>query len=64
MAVLGYLPKLKRDLELAFGTHFLYDFFIKMFFIPYSSNGRSFNVISFLPSQDNKQNVLLSYLVS
>ena len=33
MAVLGYLPKRKRDLGLAFGAHFLHDFPIKMFFI-------------------------------
>ena len=33
MAVLGYLPKLKRDLGLAFGAHFLHDFSIKMFLI-------------------------------
>ena len=31
MAVLGYLPKLKRDLGLAFGAHFLHDFSIKFF---------------------------------
>ena len=31
MAVLGYLPKLKRGLGLAFGAHFLHDFPIKMF---------------------------------
>ena len=29
----GYLPKLKRGLELAFGAHFLRDFPVKMFFI-------------------------------
>ena len=33
MAVLGYLPKLKGGLGLAFGAHFLHDFSIKMFFI-------------------------------
>ena len=27
MAVLGYLPKLKRGLELAFSAHFLHGFF-------------------------------------
>ena len=26
MTVLGYLPKLKRDLGLAFGAHFRHDF--------------------------------------
>ena len=33
VAVLGYLPKLKRVLELAFGVHFVLDFSIKMFFM-------------------------------
>ena len=32
MAVLGYLPKLKRSLRLAFGTHFLHDFSVQMLF--------------------------------
>ena len=31
MAVLGYLAKLKRGPGLAFGAHFLHDFYIKMF---------------------------------
>ena len=31
--VLGYLPKSKRGLELAFGAHFLHRFFIQMFLI-------------------------------
>ena len=31
MAILGYLPKLKRHLRLAFGAHFLPDFSVKMF---------------------------------
>ena len=29
MAVLGYLPKLKEGLGLAFGAHFLHDFSLK-----------------------------------
>ena len=33
MAVLGYLPKLEKGLELASGARFLYDFRIKMFLI-------------------------------
>ena len=37
MAVLIYLPKLKKYLGLAFGAHFQHDFFIKMFCI-YSIN--------------------------
>ena len=31
--ILGYLPKLKWDLGLAFGAHFRFDFPIKMFLI-------------------------------
>ena len=30
MAVLGYLPKLKRGPELTFGAHFLHGFFKQM----------------------------------
>ena len=33
MAALGYLPKLKKGLRLAFGAHLLHDFSIKMFLI-------------------------------
>ena len=33
MDVLGYLPKSRRDMGLAFDVHFLHDFSIKMFFI-------------------------------
>ena len=33
MTALGYLPKSKKGLEIAFGVHFLHDFTIKMFFI-------------------------------
>ena len=33
MAALGYLPKLKSDLGLAFGEHFRHDFSTKMFLI-------------------------------
>ena len=31
MAILGYLPKLKGGLGLAFGAHFLHDFSMEMF---------------------------------
>ena len=47
MAVLSYLAKLKRGLSLAFGVHFLHDFFVKMFLIQFSINGQSFNVTPF-----------------
>ena len=43
MAVLGYLGKLKMDLELAFGAHFLHDFSVKMLLIQFSINGQSFS---------------------
>ena len=33
MAILGYLPKLKSSLELAFGAYFLHDFFIQILLI-------------------------------
>ena len=33
MAVLSYLPKLKKESGLASGTHFMHDFSIKMFLI-------------------------------
>ena len=59
MAVLGYLPKLKTGLALAFDTHFLHDFCIKMFFF----NTLSMDKVSIsyrFPSQDIKQNVLKS----
>ena len=60
MAVLAYLVKLKKGLGLAFGAHFLHDFPIKMLLISHSNNGQSFKVIPFFPSQDIKQNLLLS----
>ena len=61
MAVLGYLIKSKRGLELTFGARFLHGFLMLMLVIfscKYSINWQSFNVISFI--QDIKQNVLLS----
>ena len=33
MDVFGHLPKLKNDLGLAFGAHFLHDFSIEKFLI-------------------------------
>ena len=55
MAVLDHLPKLKRELGLAIGVHFLRDFSIKIFHIEYSIYGQSSNAITFFPSQDIKQ---------
>ena len=40
MAVLGYLPKLLRGLELPFAAHFLHDFSLKIFFIDTPSMGK------------------------
>ena len=50
MAVLVYLPKLKKDLGLAFGSYFQH-----CFSIPYL-----FQCHTFFPSQTVKQNMLLS----
>ena len=58
MAVLGYLPKLKRGLRLAFGAHFLHDFSLQMFL--FNTLWKKFQCRTFFPSQDIKQNVLLS----
>ena len=65
MAVLGYLPKLKRGLGLVFGAHFLHDFSIKVFSYLILYQWAKFQCHIFFPSQDIKQNVLLnSYLDS
>ena len=61
MAVLGYLPKLKRSLGVAFHVHFLHDFSPKKCFL---FDTLSMDKVSkchiFFPSQDIKQNMLLS----
>ena len=58
MAVLGYLPNLKRGPGLAFGAHFQYYFRIKMFLNTLSID--KVQCYIFFPSEDIKQNVLLS----
>ena len=59
MAVLGYLPKLKGGLGLAFGAHFLHDFHKNVFcLILYQQT--KFHCHTSFPSQGIKQNVLLS----
>ena len=60
MTVLGYLAKLKRGLGLAFGAHFLHDFFHRN--VPYliSYQWTKFQCRTLFFSQDIKQNVLLS----
>ena len=58
MAILGYLPNLKRGLGLAFGAHFWYCFSIKMFLNTQSIDKVQCYIL--FPSQDIKQNVLLS----
>ena len=59
MIVLGYLPKLKRGLGLAFPAHFLHHFSIKIHYLILHLWTR-FQYHTFFPSQDIKQNVLLS----
>ena len=57
---MGCLPQLKRGLGLAFGAHCLHDFSIKSF--PYLTLYQStkFQCHIFFPSQDIRQNMLLS----
>ena len=47
MVVLGYLPKLKRDLGVAFGAHFWHDFPEKCSLFNTLTNRQSFNAIPF-----------------
>ena len=60
MAVLDYLAKVKMGLGLAFGAHFLHGFFHKN--VPYLIlyQWTKFQCHTLFPSQDIKQNVLLS----
>ena len=60
MAVLGYLLKLKRDLELALTSIFFACYFHKN--VPYLIlyQFTKFQCHDFFPSQDIKQNLLLS----
>ena len=60
MAVLGYLPKLNRGLGLVFGAHLLHNFSIKMFLFLILYQWTKFQCHTFFPSQDIKQNALLS----
>ena len=64
MAVLGYLAKLKRGHGLVFSAHFLHDFFQKDVPCLILYQWAKFQYHIFFPSQDIKQNVLLSYLDS
>ena len=59
MAVLGYLSKLRMGLGLAFGAHFLHDFSINLLYL-ILHQWTKFQCHTFFPSQDIKQNVLLS----
>ena len=54
MAVLGYLLKLKRGLGLAFGTHFLHDFSIKMLFNTLSMDKVSMSYFFSFPGYQTK----------
>ena len=58
MAVLGYLPKLKRGLRIAFDAHFQHNYSRKMFLNTLSID--KVQCYIFFPSQDFKRNVLLS----
>ena len=62
MAVSSYLPKSNRDMGIAFGVHFRHDFWTKTFLITYLMlyQWEKFQCYTFFPSQDIKQNVLLS----
>ena len=53
MAVFSYSSKLKRGLGLAFGSHFLHDFTIIL-------SIEEITMSYLFPSQDIKQNVILS----
>ena len=65
MAVLGYLPKLKRSLGLASDAHFLHDFPKKNVSCVIFCQWIKFQYHTFFSSPDIKQNVLLSsYLYS
>ena len=59
VAILVYLPKLKRGLGLAFGVHFLHDFSIKNipYLIFYQLTKFQWHTFLF---QDIMQNILLS----
>ena len=56
MSLLGYLPNLKRRLGLAFGAHF----FHKNVSYVVLHQLAKFKCQAYFPSQDMKQNVLLS----
>ena len=63
MAVLGYIPKLKSGLALAFGVPFLHDFSIKNVFYYILYQLTKFQCNIFFPSKDIKQNAIkYSYL--
>ena len=58
MAALGHFLKLKRDLGLAFGAHFLHVFPIKMFLVILYQYTK-FKCHTFFPSQDIKQRYVI-----
>ena len=55
MAILGYLPKLKRSQGVSFGAHFLHGFSYVILYL-----WITFQCHTFCSSQDIKQNVLLN----
>ena len=60
MAVLGYLAKLERGLRLAFGAHFLHDFYLKMFLNFLSMDKVS---LSHLVSFSRNQTYIIKFLL-
>ena len=60
MTFLSYLLKLKRGLGLAFGAHFLHNFFNKSVSYLIVYKWTKFQCHNLFLSQDIKQNVLLS----
>ena len=60
MPVLSYLPNLLRGMRLAFAAYFLHDFSSKSIFYLILHLWTRFQCHTFIPSQDIKQNVLLS----
>ena len=61
MDVLGYLSELKSSLGVTFSAHFLHNFSVKMFSYLILYQLIKFECYTLFPSQDTKQNVLLSF---
>ena len=64
MTVLGYSPKLKRGMGLAFGAHFLHDFSIKKHSLFNALSMGKVSMSHLFSSQDIENMLLSSYLDS